>query len=280
MCSGVSCSEALTGMGAMGGLRWLRRIPYMVKLQTEFLRWLAGVASCSDQALYLEFAVTPLHVLWSELVFKWWNSLVGAKGSLFHDVFRADLRLALDGKECWSAIVLRILACLGYDGCDRAPGEDRVTALSQHRLPVDALVDTVKQRFSEDWRSERLTVEPRSFVSDGRSPGVKMCRAQHWMGPAKYLSTYIPLQQRVCLSRFRLGCWPLECNRPNGRSRSDRVCPLCLDGEEDERHVLLECAFYAVARSQLALPAEPEMKGVMGMDNQPYGSQTGGNPGG
>ncbi len=39
--------------------------------------------------------------------------------------------------------------------------------------------------------------------------------------------------------RFRLGCWELEVNRPNGRERAARTCRLCATGAvEDELRVL------------------------------------------
>ena len=89
----------------------------MVKLQTSFLRWLAGISTCSDQALYAEFGQAPLHVAWAEQVFRWWNVLVDAQGTMYHDTFVANLRMALapGARRCWASMVLRLLDCLGYD---------------------------------------------------------------------------------------------------------------------------------------------------------------------
>jgi hypothetical protein len=45
--------------------------------------------------------------------------------------------------------------------------------------------------------------------------------------------------------RFRLGCWELKVNRPNGRERAARTCRLCACGAvEDELHVFMECPAY------------------------------------
>jgi hypothetical protein len=45
--------------------------------------------------------------------------------------------------------------------------------------------------------------------------------------------------------RFRLGCWVLQVNRPNGRERAARTCRLCACGAvEDELHVFMEGPAY------------------------------------
>jgi hypothetical protein len=192
-------------------------------------------------------------VHWAQMVFTWWNTLAAAPGTLYHDVFVADLRMGLAGRaDCWAGRVLDILARLGCNLRVLAVpvGADRAVALAVHVLPVQDLVTRMRVCLDEDWRSGRLDVQPREFpraeVGAQRppGPGVKMCRAKQWMGEAGYLSTYIPLKQRVSLTRFRLGCWPLAVSRPNGiTERNERVCACQRGNEEDELHVLLECPF-------------------------------------
>ncbi len=54
------------------------------------------------------------------------------------------------------------------------------------------------------------------------------------------------------LMRFRLMCWDLEVNRPQGRKRSCHTCRICGDeqDEEDELHVLCECPAYESIRDR------------------------------
>ncbi|PNH07792.1 hypothetical protein TSOC_005721 [Tetrabaena socialis] len=70
--------------------------------------------------------------------------------------------------------------------------------------------------------------------------------------------------------RFRLGCWPLEANRPETSvAREHRVCTRCEQGVvEDEMHVLLECPEYEAARAALPCGPGSEMRSTM-VDSDP-----------
>ena len=71
----------------------------MVKLQRDFLRQIAGVATAPNRLLFKELGQAPLHVHWYELVFRYWNKLVRSKGSIYHHVFREEIRLALTSAQ-------------------------------------------------------------------------------------------------------------------------------------------------------------------------------------
>jgi len=211
-------------------------------------------------------------------VFRFWNSIVRKPGSIHHHVLRDEIRLAIGNNleaKGWGAIVLKVLQLLGhFDGVSPSLSVDeQVDLIAVTELDVGALVEELIGRFDDDWGSSRLQTDPRDFVSDGRQPGVKMCRYEQWMGPASHCSVYIPRKQHVSLMRFRLCVWETEVNRPAGRARSDRKCPACrTDGAiEDEKHILLECPKYADIRPELwtlGIASDALMKQIMGVDNQ------------
>ncbi len=71
---------------------------------------------------------------------------------------------------------------------------------------MEGLVGRVKYRFDVDSRSQRLSIQPRTSVSDGKPHGVKVwCAAEDG---AIWLSTYTPLQYLFCLT-YALTPWLL-----------------------------------------------------------------------
>jgi len=151
--------------------------------------------------------------------------------------------------------------------------EVKVDALATRSLDVGQLICELRNRFDDDWESERLTVDPALFVSDNRQPGVKMCRYKHWMGLPKHGSGYISPKQHVTLMRFRMCVWPLAVNRPHGRERSARWCRVCGNRQavEDECHVLLDCPAYANIRLKLwdlGVTPGDRMIEIMGVKDQ------------
>jgi hypothetical protein len=93
----------------------------------------------------------------------------------------------------------------------------------------------------DDWANSRLVGDPRSFFSDGRKPGVKMCRYKHWMGLPKLHDGCIPPAHHRALVRFRLCVSDLAVNSESTRSRGQRRCGACRNNGavEDEKHFLL-----------------------------------------
>ena len=240
----------------------------MVRIQMDFMREVVGAQKPTHELLFRELGCMPLHVHWAELVFRFWNQLVKAQGTIYHQAFREEIRAVLSNlpsppTHTWGAKVLRLLMVgLGYRfGGDEGDLEARITRITTHELDVSALMGTIRERFEEDWRSSRLGADPRAFVTqDGVKPGVKMCRYKHWMGEPRHTQIYIPRAWHTSMMRFRLGVWMIEANNPRGvsgahRERSERLCPLCLASGsshvEDERHVLLECGAYDDIRSTL-----------------------------
>ncbi len=106
------------------------------------------------------------------------------------------------------------------------------------------------------WSHERLLAAPAAFPSDGKQPGVKMCRYKHWcdlsheQGKAAWLPhvklfIIIPVHSHKKLMRFRWAAGPLP-QIVDGVPREERICPVChhSGAVEDEKHVLLHCTAY------------------------------------
>jgi hypothetical protein len=77
-----------------------------------------------------------------------------------------------------------------------------------------------------------------------------------------YLSKNIPSRYRSAFAKFRCGVAPLriETGRDENKNVNERVCFICHDQIEDEKHVLLDCPLYADLRESLF---NEEVKGVM-----------------
>ena len=121
---------------------------------------------------------------------------------------------------------------LGYRFSGEAADiEANITRITTQELDVASLMGKVREKFEEDWASNRLEVNPRDFVTQaGVKPGVKICRYKHWMGETRHTQIYIPRAWHVSMMRFRMGVWMIEANNPRGaqgahRERAQRVCP-------------------------------------------------------
>ncbi|GIL51505.1 hypothetical protein Vafri_7470, partial [Volvox africanus] len=177
--------------------------------------------------------------------------------------------------DTWGAKMLRLLTILGCDLGDLSAItdiEEKVDTLIAYKLDTSNLMEELRSRMRVDWMSDRITVSPRVFVSDGHQPGIKMCRYVHWMGDPNHMEGYIPHTHHTSLIRFWLCCWAIEVNRPKGRARAVRHCPMCeREATEDEYHVLMECSAYEGLRQEIRQAGdflEGNMAAVMSMGNQ------------
>jgi ssDNA-specific exonuclease RecJ len=68
-----------------------------------------------------------------------------------------------------------------------------------------------------------------------------------------YLSKNIPCRYRSAFAKIRCGVAPLriETGRYENKNVNERVCFICHDQIEDEKHVLLDCPLYADLRESL-----------------------------
>ena len=89
----------------------------MVCVQRDFLRRCVGAKRCSLRLLFRECSQTPLQVFWLRLALGFWNRLVSSRGTVYHDAFCDDVRLAVSRDlqvDCWAAKMLLILRHLRY----------------------------------------------------------------------------------------------------------------------------------------------------------------------
>jgi hypothetical protein len=70
-----------------------------------------------------------------------------------------------------------------------------------------------------------------------------------------YLSKNIPSRYRSALAKFRCGVAPLwiETGRYENKNVNERVCFICHDQIEDEKHVLLDCPLYVDLRERFSI---------------------------
>ena len=68
-----------------------------------------------------------------------------------------------------------------------------------------------------------------------------------------YCLLRLPLKHRSAFAKFRCGVAPIriETGRYEGLDVNSRTCPLCKNGIEDEKHVILQCPQYNDIRQQL-----------------------------
>jgi hypothetical protein len=253
----------------------------MVSLQKQFLTRCVGVRAPPMRLLFRELSQLPLHCFWFGLALSFWNRLVAAEGTVYHDTFCDDVGLALVRRldvDCWAAKMLLVLNFLGY----KWPGVDGVGRYTTHTIQIDDALCALQAKFEVDWVAHSMPCDPRSYVG----PGVTMCRYENWMGapvvnapvepgnPCCYLHDYMSLGHVHATARLRLCAWPLEVYRGTSRDRCDRKCRVCNSGQtEDEYHVIFECAAYTTLRIESGLDLSVgDMKAFMANTPRAVGS--------
>jgi hypothetical protein len=253
-----------------------------VRLQLTFLRHTAGAARPCHRLLFAELGQAPMQAHWLSIVVNFWNRIVARPGSLVHATLVEELRMAIEseGWGGWADQLLRFLRSLSIDVWegvpeDAADPQARSAWRASRKLDVGKIEKAMRQKLFAGWAHPRVAVLPADFPEGTRQqPGIKMSRYKHWMGledsgstppsmPA-HAKAFIPVRLHQLLMRFRMGCWPLSVNENTGVPRGQRVCQCCGMGAiEDERHVLLECPKYAVARAPLSCGPNDDMRTVM-----------------
>ncbi|EFJ40655.1 hypothetical protein VOLCADRAFT_108067 [Volvox carteri f. nagariensis] len=177
-------------------------------------------------SLYRELSQRPLQFHWTNLVLRFWNSVVKRPGTLCHRAFVADLELALGGAtECWASKVLAFLTSLGVEPPTNTRGNDLISYYTTLKLPVESILKVFAKRLDARWECPNTLGDPRVFPIG--ITGAKACRYMNWMGAApsrgarldwlEHTKGTMPQRLHHVLMRFQLGCWELEVNRPNGR---------------------------------------------------------------
>ena len=195
-----------------------------------------------------------------------YNRICAQTTSLAFDTLVDEIRDARGNPagDGWCARLFRFVAAQGIDVWNW-PGshETREEWRASTPLPDGPALSTFRERLMRAWGHERLQTGPHAFPSDGKQPGIHMCKYKHWMGLSAtgaaplvlhdHCRAYIPVAQHKLLMRFRLCCWPITANRAWDRPREERTCPLCTANEvEDEHHVLMTCTAYDQLRTAVA----------------------------
>jgi hypothetical protein len=206
-------------------------------------------------SVYREVGCKPISFYWFRCVMKFYNSMVGSNSALLQRVFKADLKLASDGRACWAQDVLHVVADLGLP-------EQALLAMKQGTGEVDV------ERYATFWlRHAQQTVQSLSAgdprVSD--NPHRKLATYHNWFAVdrERIFEGRMPCYLRrgwhhrwvPAVTRFRLGSHHLEVEvgRFLRQQYSDRECHHCEMGVGDEAHVLCECPDWEDAREDLGL---------------------------
>ena len=264
----------------------------MVDVQKIFLRGVVGAKLPPNRQLFAELSQFPLHHLWAQLFFGFWNRVSKQSSTLARAILEEDIKAWLDAERAteyfWAGKVLEIARYLGFDYRqhinEEHSNEDKARVIAGLELPVDTLLQKFRERLLADWEGPELAVDPRVFPesaprgADSGKPGVTACRYQMWMGveydaaehrvKLAHLRASMPRAVHITLMRFRLGCWDLDVSRfarqPGRKPRGERTCRVCGGTEvEDEMHVFLECPAYEPLRRAVGLPRTANMRNIM-----------------
>jgi len=180
----------------------------IVSEQRHFLRRVLGAQNVSNRCVFMELSRLPMQHHWAGLIFRFWNGLVKKAGTIFHDVFRSDLRMALELDVGWAHEVIAFLRLLQGPETLTLPDHRTSTHLelvnkyAQLKLPVEGLQQQVAARLLTMWGSADLVAaDPRTY------PGpvsIKLCKHIIWMGTpeTKANGTLLPLAHtRLAMSR-------------------------------------------------------------------------------
>lgn len=68
-----------------------------VRLQIQYMRYLAGVARPAHRVLFTEFGQYPLHAFWARMVVGFWIRIVRQPGTLCNHALRQHVLLYVTG---------------------------------------------------------------------------------------------------------------------------------------------------------------------------------------
>ena len=240
------------------------------KLHNMFSRRVLGLPKTAPCVpMLMEAGRQPFMVFWLRMAAQLWNRALGRD---LHDLLNMALREGTDmlaeltdTRQLWADQFTHCLECLGVvwrgDGGALAQLDTKgmiKTAVEKWQAHEQA--DSAHQ---QDWGREQLAVRA---APDTFSRGFMTFTYSSWFAPPEgwvrkqsfmfYLTR--PRDIKV-VAQFRLGCHGLAVRE--GRwgvrtPRSQRTCPCCGHGVEDELH-LWECPIYEDARSSFPSLCEP-----------------------
>ena len=168
---------------------------------------------------------------------KYWCKILKMSNSRY--VRKAyNMMLNENNTNCWSNKIKEILYRFHL-------GEYR---LSQNVGNEVSFLNTLKQRLME--------------ASDHRWLEIVQTRERYHIyrnfKPCRYKELYLNVINftiyRKCISRFRMGVCCINSDQLRFANIQDNVCPLCMENEEDEIHILLQCPVYQDLRIRYLYP--------------------------
>ena len=128
--------------------------------------------------------------------------------------------------------------------CNISNHIDKVTGLGE-------INDSLNRENESKWIEVLNKENARSGKGKNKLRTYRMFKNQ--FNTEKYVECILPRLHRSALAKFRCGTAPIriETGRYEGVEVDQRICLLCNNGVEDEKHVLLECPFYNEYRKSL-----------------------------
>ena len=249
-----------------------------VQVHKAFMRQSLGVGlNTPTAAIMSELGRQPVMIFWLRMAAQLWNKALQREPSDYLALaLRGNLELAMGAglataarKGLWAFHFTQCLVKLGVDwGAPGAPKLLDIKALVQAAITSWEAHENehVDRAEGAEWRGEALAVRaaPEAF-----SRGFMEFTHQQWFKPDEWVRkdsfTYHlnkPMQIKA-VAKMRLGmhCLNIRAGRLGKERvrRSERICPLCKQGVEDELHMMMECPAYEQHRARFPeLCTKPE----------------------
>jgi hypothetical protein len=214
--------------------------------------------STHSACLLRECAQVPINFYLVRCVARFWNSMLKSDNPLVRQLQAADVTLASDhpGGHSWTKEL-----CAFFDAQPwGAPFAHAVRERRPFRVPGMELswrrCDIGQWHAHESYQANAEILPPtvsRMCATYQQWFAMPTFSATQWSQPKRagtyrpqlppYLITQLPLSQRFLLSRLRLSAHPLNVNlgRHSGSPYMSRVCTLCGQAVQTEKHLILEC---------------------------------------
>jgi hypothetical protein len=249
-----------------------------VEVHKAFMRQSLGVGlNTPTAALMFELGRQPVMIFWLRMAAQLWNkALQRNQDDYLALALRANVELALGSgletaarRGIWGFQLTRCLDELGVDW--GAPGALKVLDV---KVLVKAASDSWGAHENKDlaraegevWRGQAMAVRaaPEAFSAGFMALTYKQWfRADEWVRKESFTFHLNKPADIKAVAKLRVGMHGLNIRAGRlGASRvrrSERVCPLCRHGVEDEMHMMVECPAYEQHRAgHQALCARPE----------------------
>ena len=210
-------------------------------VQHRAIRFFMGLGKYAPiDAINGDMGWKPASVKQWSCVFRHWTRCNGMSvDRINHRVFVWCHRNAVSNKKNW---------CFRTMAKFREHNLDMYTDLHNifHKSAIPQFEDVLFDKYKVEWQNRILS----------QNVGKKLRTYKLFKQDFEtelYLSKTVPYRYRRAFAKFRCGVAPLriETGRYENKELNERVCFICNNEIEDEKHVLLACPLYADLREQL-----------------------------